>query len=244
MKFFRRFSIIVLALAMPFVALAQNDNSGKKKISIKAFNISVGYNYGGITTNPSYVDQVFSSYYGSKTNKVSTDFDNEQFNVSFDFSLEFSPKFEVDFLFAYSHNHGKFNLTYDNFTLPERYSQTTEDFFSLMPGVKYNWFVKKFGSQSSGIFKLYSKANIGICLANRYELLVGGPVANASGAFAYQVVPLGFEIGGRVCKFFLEGGYGYTGYARGGVKFTIGHTNGIKNGLSSDSWYKDYLKMK
>jgi len=229
---------IILLIILPLVSFAQN-NVEKKKASVKGVNLSLGYSYGGITSNPSYVDQVITSKV-TKQATMTSEYCDEIFNFSFDLSLEFSEKIELDFLFAYNHNHGKLSPSplVADYKLPY-----TEDWFTLMPGVKWNWYRKKFGSQMKGVLRLYSKANIGLSLANRYEIVRGGSEVNSSGAFAYQVVPFGLEVGGRTCRFFVEGGYGYTGYVRGGVKFAFGQKNSEENnGLTGDGWYKDYLK--
>lgn len=240
MRTLRQYFIIAVALLLPVIAFAQNDDTEKKKHTVKGISISLGYSYGGITSNPSYVDQIIvSKITGQST--MTSEYCNEIANASFNIALEFSEKIELDFMFSYNHNHGKLNPDpkVESYKLPY-----TEDWFTLMPGVKYNWLRKNIGSKN-GLIKLYSKANIGVSLANRYEIVQGGAAINSAGAFAYQVVPFGFEIGGRTCRFFLEGGYGYTGYVRGGVKFSFGHSYSEENnGINGDSWYKDYLKMK
>lgn len=82
-----------------------------------------------------------------------------------------------------------------------------ENFITIMPAFKMNW-VKK------DIFRFYSKVAAGITL----DVASHPQVSDTDVEFAYQVSPLGFEVG-RAFSGFAEIGYGHQGIALVGVRY-------------------------
>ena len=92
-------------------------------------------------------------------------------------------------------------------------SYVYRNFFSLMPQLKYVWF-----SRNNGLLRMYSRCAIGVALLNiraQQADVISNRVTAVSVAF--QISPLGFEVG-RSLAGFIEIGFGTVGVASLGVR--------------------------
>lgn len=121
---------------------------------------------------------------------------DQTFSGSFnlEYMYRFHSKMAVGMIVGYEHSKMK-GLNYK------------EDYLSFMPAFKMNWVNKD-------VFRFYSKVAAGITL----DIASGDAVSDTGTEFAYQVSPLGFEVGRSVCGF-AEVGYGHQGVALVGVRY-------------------------
>ncbi|MGL5015938.1 MAG: outer membrane beta-barrel protein [Bacteroidales bacterium] len=116
---------------------------------------------------------------------------------------------------------GSFNLEYMYKLNPKMavgmivgYEQASDDafdysekFINIMPAFRMTWVEKK-------IFRFYSKVALGITIDNAEV----GNQDDSDVEFAYQIAPLGFEVG-RCFAGFAELGYGCQGIAQIGLRY-------------------------
>lgn len=81
------------------------------------------------------------------------------------------------------------------------------DFITIMPSFKMNWIKKD-------IFRFYSKIALGVTL----DVASTDDINDTSVEFAYQVSPLGFEVGKSISGF-AEIGYGHQGIGLIGIRY-------------------------
>ncbi len=86
--------------------------------------------------------------------------------------------------------------------------QFTNRYWSVMPNAKWNWLNLR-------IVTLYSRAAAGISFA---KAKVDGGESDTSTQFAFQVSPIGIEVGGRLAGY-AEAGIGVSGSIMAGVRY-------------------------
>jgi len=128
---------------------------------------------------------------------------------------------------------------YENLYPCENNSSYVDNWFSLTPNVKFNWYNSK-----SGKLILYSRAGIGIASGSRkLPDTSTGTHLDTKVAFAFIASPIGIEVG-RNIAFFAEAGIGQTGSISMGVRFRFRKT---KQGYNDDgtvkqhNWYDRWL---
>ncbi len=108
-------------------------------------------------------------------------------------------------------------LTADDYagTSYTKIGELTNRYITIMPSFKFNWIEKK-------KFAFYSKLALGITfIGDSFDAetnLVGDVESSKQHYFGYQVSPIGFSFGKKICGF-IEGGIGTEGVGQAGVQF-------------------------
>ena len=124
--------------------------------------------------------------------------------VTFGYTYQLTPALSVGGLFSYAGTLGSIQAKPTNY-------RVYQNFFSLMPQVKYNWLEK-------GTWRLYSRLAVGVVIANiAYQEGVSVTTPLTAASFAFQVSPIGFEFG-RSLAGFAEAGFGATGIVAVGIR--------------------------
>ena len=124
--------------------------------------------------------------------------------VTFGYTYQLTPALSVGGLFSYAGTLGSIQAKPTNY-------RVYQNFFSLMPQVKYNWLEK-------GTWRLYSRLAVGVVIANiAYQEGVSVTTPLTAASFAFQVSPIGFEFG-RSLVGFAEAGFGATGIVAVGIR--------------------------
>lgn len=157
--------------------------------SAQQHEISIGYGY---PTSLKIGNEVGDTFTGAL---VGSDLDNK-FTGSFnlEYMYNFSSKMATGIILSYEHSKIK-SIDYK------------ENFVSIMPAFKMNWVQKN-------IFRFYSKVALGITL----DVVSAGKSDETDVDFAYQVSPLGLEIGKCICGY-AEVGYGHQGIGVIGIRY-------------------------
>ncbi|MEG2319375.1 MAG: hypothetical protein RSC07_02795 [Mucinivorans sp.] len=211
--FFLCFSLYVMAQS-PFSA----ESVKKEKSKI---NLSLGYGFLPINTNNWWANQFVKSHpwysaNGKSTTLHATNLSNSG-AVNFAIGIDVSPLIEIGIPFTWSRSYGYFDDISTNFRSADTYH---DDWLSLTPNVKFNWFRHK-------NLTLYSRVGIGFSLVNRiHDYDNHNPTASV--AFAWQLSPIGIEYGNTVC-IYAEGGFGQLGTAVVGVKFRFNKATHAKS---------------
>lgn len=154
------------------------------------------------------------------------------------YSNQLTPWLELSVPITYSHSTGTlYETMYDQTRVAGTYK---DDFFLVIPQVKISWLYNSF-------FHLYSRAGVGVGLGNRYQTIIGAEAVNSKAVFAWQVFPIGLEIGKR-CTFFAEAGYGHIGVVNAGLKVRFNRSKDQSGRTRNEAiaekhaWYKDILR--
>ena len=125
---------------------------------------------------------------------------SEKFGIGVVFSFL---RIDADLLLRsnYTHSEGDFRETHS----------------AVIPNIKYNWVTKNF-------FSIYSRGGIGFySMKTSYNIAISSSESiaetRAKTYVAWQVSPLGIEIGPPAVACFIEGGYGYMGMVQFGMRF-------------------------
>ncbi len=193
--------------------------------------ITFGYGYSAVTSYDSYANGIFpftENNSPSAQNVPAGHITGSLGTISVGFNYEINPWLELNIPFVYSHNNGR-----QEFREATRTGQK-DDWFTILPTLRINWVRNNWLS-------VYTRAGIGIGLGNRWVSVDQDQSAKA--IFAYQISPVGVEMGKGRCCFFVEGGYGFTGAVTAGIKLKVGKV--LKDGRTSTgrqvNWYDKYL---
>lgn len=193
--------------------------------------VTFGYGYSAVTSYDSYANKRFpfmENNSPSAQNVSQGHITGSLGTLSVGFNYEINPWLELNIPFVYSHNKGR--QEFRNVTKTGQ----KDDWFTILPSLRINWVRNNWLS-------VYTRAGVGVGLGNRWVSVDVDQSAKA--IFAYQISPVGVEMGkGRFC-FFVEGGYGFTGAVTGGIKLKVGKV--LKDGRTSTgrhvNWYDKYL---
>ena len=212
-------------IVTPFTPAGRDDNG--KRIYVKPqenyrrTSLSIGYGgYGSVTMRNWYSNKNAKSVNGGN-NLIDCRLTSLIGTFSLSIGYEVNPWLEIEFPFMVALSQGEFKGT--NYSV----AKYNDYWYMFMPGMRINW-------MRNNWLALYSKANIGMTLHRRDESRGrGSTTANDKGGIAWQLSPAGIEIGTGCVNFFVEGGYGYRGFAFAGIKFKLGDGGG---GGSSSQW--------
>lgn len=142
---------------------------------------------------------------------------------------------EVSIPLTYARNTGNYKKEYPlNIN-----SDYTDNWFSLTPNVKFNWY-----NSNSGNLMLYSRAGLGIATGNRNVPDTNtGSHFDSKVQFAFILSPIGIEVGKNIA-FFAEAGIGQTGTVSMGLRFRFRKTERSFNAdgtVKHHNWYDRYL---
>lgn len=216
------------------------DSTGKKvyvqpqEVRRSRISITVGYGYSPVTSYNSYANKRFPFVYNNAQSQTFPQGDITSCfgTVSLGFNYEITPWLELNIPIVYSHSKGWQECILGGVQDVSGYQK--DEWITLLPTLRINW-------MRNNWLSLYTRAGIGIGLGNRYVSCDGDQTAKAT--FAYQVSPVGVEMGkGNLC-FYVEGGYGFTGMVMAGIKLKVGKV--LKNNKVSSgrhvNWYDKYL---
>lgn len=213
------------------------DSTGKKvyvqpqEVRKSRIAITFGYGYSPVTSYDSYANKRFPFVENNSPGATGVPDGHITGNfgtVSVGINYEITPWLELNVPFVYSHNKGR-----QEFRDIDQNGQK-DDWFTILPSLRVNWVRNNWLS-------VYTRAGVGFGLGNRWVSTDQDQSAKA--IFAYQVSPVGVEMGkGNFC-FFVEGGYGFTGAVTAGIKLKVGKV--LKDGRTSTgrhvNWYDKYL---
>lgn len=198
------------------------------------FGLSVGYGFMPASSFNSTANQYLIYTNPGDGKRSDGNITSSMGAVHFAFNYEINPWLELSIPIVYSRNWGTQNFPVRIDGVQHTKSGYLRDnWFSLIPSVRVNW-------MRNSWLSLYSRAGVGISLANRNRGIDND--LYSSPAFAWQFSPVGIEMGRKVC-FYLEAGYGFTGVINGGVKFKIGKVledGSISTGRKVE-WYEKYM---
>lgn len=227
-------------IVTPFTKRVTNEDGQKVYIktqpTLSRRSISVGYGFMPASSINSIANQ--SLIYTSPGNgyRIEGNIGSTMGSVNFAFNYELTPWLEISIPIIYSKNWGVQPVYRSHYNeqiyVTEGYLR--DNWFTLMPGARISW-------MRNSWLSLYSRASIGISLANRNRGIDNDMFS--APAFAYQFSPVGAEFGKAVC-FYIEAGFGFTGVVTAGVKFKVGKV--LQDGSSSNGrqveWYEKYMK--
>ena len=213
------------------------DSTGKKvyvqpqKIRKSRIAVTFAYGYSPVTSYDSYANKRFPFMENNSPdarNVPPGHITGSLGTISVGFNYEITPWLELNVPFVYSHNKGR-----QEFLDRER-TGMKDDWFTIVPNLRINWVRNNWLS-------VYTRAGVGVGIGNRW---VSVDVDQSTKAvFAYQVSPVGVEMGKGAFCFFVEGGYGYTGAVTAGIKLKVGKV--LKDGRTSTGrhveWYEKYM---
>ncbi len=262
--------LLCALVALPTIAGAQSrivtpftprevDSTGKKvyvdpQPETSRRSISIGYGFMPATMSNSIVDFQKLAY-ADPRGKIYPQLNSSSGTISASFGYEATPWLEVNLAMAYTRNWGTYN---------SEYVETSRDnWFIILPSARINWLRNSW-------FSLYSRVGAGPSFVNREfgtwvyisdpdwvddpdddsdEPTMWGVSMSTTAsamAFAWQLTPIGVEMGkGRVC-FFAEGGYGFMGTVNVGLKLKVGKRlpgGTMSNGRDQGEWYEKYMRM-
>lgn len=213
------------------------DSTGKKvyvqpqEVRRSRIAVTVGYGYSAVTSYDSYANKRFPFVENNSPgahNVPAGHITSSIGPISIGINYEITPWLELNVPFVYSHTKGR--QEFRNVTQ----NGQKDDWFTILPSLRINWVRNNWLS-------VYTRAGVGVGLGNRWVSVDVDQSAKA--IFAYQVSPVGVEMGkGNFC-FFVEGGYGFTGAVSAGIKLKVGKV--LKDGRTSTgrevNWYDKYL---
>lgn len=124
--------------------------------------------------------------------------------VTLGYTYQLSEQLSVGGMFSYAGSLGVIHYIPNSL-------RVSQNFFSIMPQVKYNWLER-------GSWRLYSRASAGVVVAHvNYQDGAELNEQQTAVSFAFQVSPIGFEFG-RTLAGFVEAGFGATGVLSVGIR--------------------------
>lgn len=213
------------------------DSTGKKvyvqpqKVRKSRIAVTFGYGYSAVTSYDSYANKRFPFVHNNFPNAQNVPpghITGSIGTISIGFNYEITPWLELNVPFVYSHNSGRQEFRQETNTGQK------DNWVTLLPNLRINW-------MRNNWLSVYSRVGVGLGLGNRWVSVDQDQSTKA--IFAYQVSPVGIEMGkGNFC-FFVEGGYGFTGAVTAGIKLKVGKL--LKSGKMSTgrqvNWYDKYL---
>lgn len=195
--------------------------------------VTFSYGYGAVTSFDSYANKRFPFFYNNAQSqedpegRITSCFGT----VSVGFNYEITPWLELNIPFVYSHSRGWQECVRGSNDMS---GYQTDDWVTLLPTLRINW-------MRNNWLSLYTRMGVGVGIGSRWVACDADQTTKVT--FGYQVSPLGVEMGkGKLC-FFVEGGYGFTGYVTAGLKLKVGKV--LKDGRTSTgrqvNWYDKYL---
>ena len=216
------------------------DSTGKKvyvqpqEVRRSRIAITVGYGYSPVTSYNSYANKRFPFVYNNSQSQSFPPGDITSCfgTISLGFNYEITPWLELNVPFVYSHSKGWQECILGGVQDNSGYQK--DDWVTILPNLRINW-------MRNNWLSIYTRAGVGVGIGNRWVSCDADQTTKA--VFAYQVSPVGVEMGkGNFC-FFVEGGYGYTGMVMAGIKLKVGKV--LKSGKVSTgrhvNWYDKYL---
>lgn len=217
------------------------DSTGKKvyvqpqEVRRSRIAITLGYGYSPVTSYDSYANKRFPFFYNNATHQsdppghITSCFGT----ISLGINYEITPWLELNIPFVYSHSKGWQVSTAADGAI-NRSDGQKDDWVTILPNLRINW-------MRNNWISIYTRAGVGAGIGTRWVSVDQDQTTKA--VFAYQVSPVGVEMGkGNLC-FYVEGGYGYTGMVMAGIKLKVGKV--LKSGKVSTgrhvNWYDKYL---
>ncbi len=201
-------------------------------------SISMGYGFAPASSFNNIANKSLHYYSASTGTDFDGDISSTLGSIHLGVGWNITPWLELDFTFLFSRNWGTqeeyatiMGQRVDIASAPLR-----DNWWTLMTSVRVDW-------MKNNWLSLYSRVGAGISLANRTRWINND--LYSSSAFAWQVSPVGVEMGGKRVCWFLEAGYGFSGIATTGVKFKIGHVDQKTGKLDPGkerNWYDRYLQ--
>lgn len=195
--------------------------------------VTFGYGYSAVTSHNSYANGIFPFVHNNLGRETEGgDITSSLGTISIGFNYEINPWLELNIPFVYSSNKGK-----QPYIMPNGVDESGElkdDWVSLLPSLKINW-------MRNNWLSLYTRVGVGVSFANRWVTVDQDMTSKV--ALAYQISPIGVEMGKGRFNFFIEGGYGHVGMVTAGIKFKVGKmlkTGKVSTGRHVD-WYDKYL---
>lgn len=200
--------------------------------------ITFQYGYWGATMNNDYANKRFPFIFnnmGGLRSYDPGDIRSSMGSIAIGFNYEINPWLELNIPFVYTHSTGyQRYVVHTELKDIDLSGDLKDDWVSILPTLRVNWVRNNWLS-------VYTRAGIGVGIGNRWVSIDADQSTKC--VFAWQVSPVGVEMGkGNLC-FFIEGGYGYTGALTGGLKLKIGKMT--KEGKVSTGrqveWYEKYM---
>jgi len=221
-------AVIVSASAQP----AENTVTANKDLGYTKTSIFVQYGYAPIGSFDFWANSIFNKHYpGYPFFEPTIDKMTSWGSATAGASFNFTDLIELWIPFTYSSGKGQYVPDGTYIEPGDRGQNFTDNWYSLTPNVKFNWYHSK-----SGSFMLYSRVGIGIALATRKVVNTAGTHLDTKCAFAFIASPIGMEVGKNV-SFFAEAGLGQTGVINAGVRFKFRKTS---KGFNDDGTAKKY----
>lgn len=191
----KKISLLIVLLGCATLVQAQNH--------LKKNELSVSY---GIASPINITDQ-FSSILLSGLTGGYLSFDHQVYSGSINVEYIYRLNHTIGIGGAVSYEHAYREIIEQR----QKVGTMHENYITVMPVFKCNWL-------NGGVVRLYSKAAAGVSLDMIHQRDAQSTEDDHSMQFAFQVSPLGIELGGSLCGF-LEAGYGYQGMLQVGVKY-------------------------
>lgn len=200
--------------------------------------ITLGYGYSPVTSYNSYANARFPFIFNNAGNNSNVTYEPGRISSNFGtinigFSYEITPWLELNIPFVYSQNKG--TQPWHPTPTQDESAGLKDNWATLLPNLRINWVRNNWLS-------VYSRVGVGIGIGTRWVSVDQDQSTKC--VFAYQISPVGVEMGAGKCCFFIEGGYGYTGVVTAGIKLKVGKV--LKNGKTSTGrqvdWYDKYLQ--
>ncbi len=220
-------------------------------------SVSVGYGFMSATTsdNVNSIDKI-AYVHLQQGYRLHPHVNGSTGTISVSFGYEATPWLEFNLPMAYAKNWGSCDpvTIKNNAGVPvgRMDLSSTDNWFIILPNARINWL-------RNGWLSLYSRAGAGVSFVTRsfeskvhssdpdVEMLYGASSSSTAGAaaFAWQLSPVGVEVGTERVGFFAEGGYGFMGIINVGLKFKVGKRlpSGAMSNSKSQRWFEEYMRM-
>lgn len=199
--------------------------------------ITFGYGYSAVSSLDSYANSVFPFITEAGKMVDGGEITSNTGTFSIGINYEITPWLELNVPFVYSHSKGwqDWNAAADGSPAYDKSDGFKDHWFLILPSLKINWVRNNWLS-------VYTRAGVGIGMGNRWMNIDADQ--SSSAVLAYQISPVGIEMGKGMFNFFIEGGYGHTGMVTAGIKLKVGKV--LKSGKTSTGrhvdWYDKYLQ--
>lgn len=184
--------------------LACNTTAMAQEIEYPKHEIAVGYGVGGMTDIANFIAEVFTDIYDQEIEKK-----NHTGEISLQYLYNINKTIGIGLEGIYSGVSGRSK---------EGNVKQNTDYIIVMPTLRAHWFRK-------ADFSIYSRVAAGAYFsmdsATKTEDGKTEKKSNNDGGFAFQVCPVGLEIGSKNFSGFLEGGVGFQGFIVAGLRIGI-----------------------
>lgn len=186
--------LLIAAFALLLIPTVANAQLGRGELSL-------GYGFAPTTDWMKKYTNFLSDVVGKNSHSQST-----WGSASIDYSFKLAFGLRVGASLTYSNHTQRANAVAPGGTT---FNSATMHYFSVMPFAKMNWLNLR-------VVKLYSRAGVGW----NYVHSKGHGIQRDRNNLAWQVSPLGIEVGGKVAVY-AEGGIGTVGSLIAGLRFTF-----------------------